>query len=60
MAKTPMDIMLEGVDWRCGKCKAKMGNCDCWRKCPVPGCTWSIEKGHKCRNPDHKKKKANP
>jgi hypothetical protein len=55
MAKKPIDILLDKVEWRCAKCGKKINTCDCWRKCPDVGCSWYIEKGHKCRNPKHSK-----
>jgi hypothetical protein len=54
--KTPIEIMIDRADMKCTKCGAKMGMCDCWTKCKIPGCAWSFEKGKKCRNPDHKTK----
>ena len=56
----PIDILLSKVDFRCLKCNAKMGECDCFSKCPIKGCTWFVDKGKKCRNPEHKKKKLKP
>lgn len=56
--KTPIEILFDKSDIRCTKCNAKAGTCDCWRKCPIEGCTWYIEKGHKCNNPNHKEKIA--
>ncbi len=35
----PLDTLLDQVDWRCTKCGAKAGACDCWEqvtlRCPV-------------------------
>jgi hypothetical protein len=53
---TPIDFLLDKVDWRCVKCGAKLGTCDCWHPCKDPNCHWSVEKGHKCNNPIHKNK----
>ena len=50
---TPIERMIDMADLRCTKCNAKAGACDCWSKCPIDGCRWFIEKGHKCRNPNH-------
>ena len=50
---SPIERMIDMADMRCTVCNAKAGTCDCWSKCPVEGCSWSIEKGHKCRNPNH-------
>lgn len=50
---SPIEIMIDNLDMRCCKCGAKAYTCDCWSKCPIKGCSWSIEKGHKCRNPNH-------
>lgn len=47
----PIDRLLDRVVFKCVKCGAKMGQCDCWTKCE---CGWSYEKGKKCRNPKHK------
>lgn len=48
----PIDRALDKIDFKCTKCGAKMGACDCWQKCTK--CGWSYEKGKKCRNPRHK------
>lgn len=40
---------------KCGDCGAGYGKCDCWTKCPKPGCRWSYRKGEKCGNPEHTK-----
>lgn len=50
---SPIERMIDNYNLKCVKCGAKAGFCDCWTKCPVAGCSWSIEKGHKCRNPNH-------
>jgi len=49
---SPISRMIDSV-MRCVKCDAKMGECDCWTKCDIVGCSWSYEKGSKCRNPEH-------
>lgn len=54
---SPIEILISQSDMRCTNCGAKAGTCDCWKKCPVKGCSWWIEKGHKCGNPEHKTKK---
>jgi len=51
--QTPIEKLID-THMRCLKCNAKMGECDCWTKCPIKGCKWSFEKGTKCRNPEHK------
>lgn len=51
---SPIENMVDNSNLKCVKCGAKAGNCDCWVKCEIKGCTWSVEKGHKCRNPNHK------
>ena len=58
-AKSPIEIMIDRMEMYCTKCGAKRGQCDCWTKCPIEGCTWSFEKGKKCPNPAHKKVKKN-
>ena len=50
---SPIERMIDMLDLKCCNCGAKAGECDCWSKCPVKGCKWFIEKGHKCRNPNH-------
>jgi len=47
-AKTPMDTLLGRVKFKCMRCGAAMGTCDCWRKC---SCGLSYPKDGKCRNP---------
>ncbi len=54
--KTPMDILFDRAAMKCAICGAKAGTCDCWHKCTIPGCHWSVQKGHRCNNPDHKLK----
>lgn len=53
---SPINQLIDSV-MKCGKCGAPMGKCDCWTKCK---CGWSYEKGGKCNNPIHKKKKLKP
>jgi hypothetical protein len=53
--KTAIEILFDKAGMTCTKCGAKIGYCDCWTKCKIPGCSWSFEKGSKCRNPEHKK-----
>jgi hypothetical protein len=38
---------------KCTVCGAGHGQCDCWTKCTLPGCSWSYRKGTQCRNPAH-------
>ena len=52
---SPIEKLVES-SIRCVKCDAKYGDCDCWIKCPIDGCSWFIEKGYKCRNPKHENK----
>jgi hypothetical protein len=35
MARTPIDILFDRIDWRCTRCGAKSGTCDCWRKITI-------------------------
>ena len=44
----PIDKLLDAVDFRCTKCNAPMGACDCWERC---SCGWMAEKGTPCGNP---------
>lgn len=53
--RTPMDVLLDNVDWKCANCRAQAGTCDCWHPCNIPGCYWMVEKGKQCNNPNHKK-----
>lgn len=53
--KTPMDRMLDSVEFRCTACNEKAGTCDCWVRC---SCGWSYEKNDTCRNPIHAKAKG--
>ena len=32
MAKAPIDILMDRVDWSCTRCGAKAGTCKCWDK----------------------------
>jgi hypothetical protein len=48
-----IERMIDNSSLKCVKCGAKAGYCDCWSECPVDGCGWSVEKGYKCRNPNH-------
>ena len=50
---SPIEVLINNSDMKCTKCGAKAGKCDCWSKFPVVGCSWFVEKGHKCRNPNH-------
>lgn len=50
---SPIEKLVDS-SLRCVKCNAKYGDCDCWTKCQIKGCSWFVEKGHKCRNPEHK------
>lgn len=49
MSRSPIDIMMDRVDWRCAKCGAPAGTCSCWMKC---ACGWTYETGKACRNPN--------
>ena len=33
MSRTPMDAILDRLDFRCTACGAKRGECDCWAPC---------------------------
>lgn len=55
MNVTPIDSLIDDA-MRCVKCKAKIGQCDCWTKCVIKGCAWSYEKGTRCKNPEHEPK----
>lgn len=50
---SPIERMIDNSGLTCTKCGSKAGHCDCWIKCTVVGCSWFIEKGHKCGNPNH-------
>jgi hypothetical protein len=49
MSRSPIDILLDRVDWRCAICNAPAGTCACWTRC---ACGRSYETGKACRNPD--------
>lgn len=51
MKMNPIDYLLSKVEFKCGKCGAKMGSCDCWERC---SCGWQAEKGRMCGNPETK------
>ena len=53
--KSPMDTLLNKVDWKCTICGKSPQVCDCWTKCY---CGWSYEKGRSCRNPKHESTKG--
>lgn len=46
MSRKPIDILLDRVDFRCVRCDAKMGTCNCFEpvqlKCPVCGVTKKV------------------
>ena len=42
---------MDRVDWKCMKCGASAGSCDCWRKC-VCGHLYYKKDKH-CDNPVH-------
>lgn len=50
MSRAPIDMLLDGVVFKCTICKAPMGTCDCWTKCQ---CGHSYRKGAKCQNIEH-------
>lgn len=45
---SPINMLLDKAKFTCTVCKAPVGTCDCWQKCP--DCNWSYLKGTKCRN----------
>jgi hypothetical protein len=51
MSKTPIDAMLDKVDWRCTVCKtpSRIG-CNCWTRCD---CGYSYRTGTRRRNDVH-------
>lgn len=48
-SRTPIDALLDTVEWRCSICRAKAGTCDCWEKC---SCGYLAQKGQPCSNPE--------
>lgn len=30
MTRSPIDMLMDKVDWKCTRCGAKQGTCDCW------------------------------
>ena len=57
MTKSPIDILMDKVEWECTICGAAAGTCDCWTECR---CGLSYEKGGKCRNPIHEAEEVKP
>lgn len=44
---SPIDTLMDRVDWKCTACGAKAGTCDCWVKCE---CGHSYLRGQECSN----------
>ena len=38
--KTPLDILMDKVEFKCTNCGALMGDCNCWVDCVYCGCSY--------------------